>query len=286
MSDSPMVGSRLETLAKQMLTFLGVVATAISVPLVGYHAIVGGHVAAVLPQPKVVSPVTLKVIGSQTVIAGVPTYLHLDITGEHGTPDWKLLPDVAGGLTVEANGMRAKFQTEEPNAYIVIVSVAGPERYVVSDVLHIAALDGRSLTEQPVEPEPVVEVDRTPPPMPPQLMAQAVAPVEPALVDVAYELAKEVESEQRSVEAKKISGLILAVIGRLDSGLIAPDADPISICEQETTLALGDKAEPWRLFYDQVRSVFAALKGAGRVTTAASHAEPLREISKALKRVQ
>lgn len=286
MSDA-MVGSRRAGLLQGMFTLLGIMVTAVTVPFAGYHAIVGGHVSAVLPQAKVVAPVTLKVIGSQTVIAGVPTYFHLEITGEHGTPEWKMLPDVSGGLTVEAGGLRAKFQTEEPNAYTIIVSVAGPERYVVSDIIHVAALDGRSLTEEP-EAEAAAEVDPTPPPVPQvqAMVAQAPAPpAEPTLNDVAYELAKEIESDQRAAQAKKISGVILAVVGRLESGLVAPDVDPLSICDQETTLALGNDAEPWRLYFDQIRTVFVALRQTGRITTAASYAEPLREVAKALKRV-
>lgn len=286
MSDA-MVGSRLTGFVRNMLTFFGIMLVAISVPLAGYHAVVGGHVAAVFPQAKVVSPVTLKIIGSQTVIAGVPSYFHLEITGEHGTPEWKLLPDVVGGLTVEANGLRAKFQTEDANAYTLVVSVAGPERYVVSDIIHVAALDGKVLTEEPAA-EATAEVDRTPPPVPQAqvIVQQPTPPTEPTLNDVAYELAKEIDSEQRGPQAKKISGVILAVTGRLDSGLVAPDVDPFAICEQETVLALGKDAEPWRLYFDQLRTVFVALRQTGRITTAASYADPLREVAKALKRVQ
>lgn len=243
-----------------------------------WQAVEHGIVASALPQPKVVSPVSVKVIGPSEILAGRAYWYHLEVTGEHGRPEWRVLPDVVGALTVEADGLRAKFQTEEPAAYAIIVSIAGGDRNVASDVVQVANLDGAPLT---TEIETVAHADLASPPQP----ITASAPAEPALVDVVAEIANTVESDQRAVESRKVASAVIAVVGRLEAGLIAPDRDPLVICEEETNLILGDSAESWRIFWDQVRAAFGMLRNAGRITTAASYAEPLREVAKALKRV-
>lgn len=230
--------------------------------------------------PRVAPPVGIELVGPPECIAGREFFFHVELSGEPGEVIWAIEPQVP--LRVFPGKLKAGFLSADPGQYIITVSVAGDARTVASDS---CIFENLALTEEPEEP-----VGAEPQPLNLDALRAAIAANQPAPVPTIAErtqhAASMIESENRVDEAHRIAGILRATINRINTGLVAPDADVTLELETQLELALGEHARSWGLFIVELRAMVGDLRRQGAITTAASMVPALTEIAAALDSIQ
>lgn len=230
--------------------------------------------------PRVAPPVGIELVGPPECIAGREFFFHVELSGEPGEVIWAIKPEAP--LRVFPGKLKAGFMSPEPGQYIITVSVAGDARSVASDSCIFENLE---LTEEPEEP-----IGSEPQPLNLEALKAAVLahqpPPVPTIAERTLHAAGMVESENRAEEAQRIAGILRATINRVNTGMVAPDADLTLELETQLELALGEHARSWGLFIAEVRAMVGDLRRQGAITTAASMVPAFTEIAAALDSVQ
>lgn len=226
--------------------------------------------------PKVVPPVSISIHGSDEVLAGREAVFALVMTGEHGAPQIKLVPDEPSALTW-IDDRTLKFQSPRAGTYVLTVSVGGDARMSATDHKVFEVLEA----VENVEPEhpvvPPINLDdlkallklssaqhETPPPTVGQLVAASV---------------ERVASANKSAEARVIQGIFRSIINRIQTGLLPPEADPMAEIEDQLDIALGENARSWNSFTTDVRGILDSLRAQGAALTAAGAIPALEEVA-------
>lgn len=250
-----------------------------------------GHFAP--PADRVVRPVSIQVYGPTTSLRGESAYFTAITEGETGKPSWQLVPATAGALTILPDGHTAHFRSLDEGVFSIIVSVAGDKMQVASAHTEFDNVDPETIAAE-YGPPP----EHEPQPQPQQQLsllelAQSIAnqppepePEPPSVTDLTLGAFDQIESEDKVAEARMVAGCIRSVIGRIETGLMAPDADPMAEVERQVNAALGERSAHWTLFLVSLRSIFDSLRDQGHVTTAASSVSTLAEISGTLLKVK
>jgi hypothetical protein len=225
-----------------------------------------GWLTELVPPPAVAEPIGIKAFGPAETLAGGEYYFVCETTGEAGEPVWEISPRVVGTLTVLPGKRAARFQSNEPGKHVLTVSVAGAAKQVATEHIEFVNL----LSEEVDEEEPADAPPSVSPPAP--HVAPVVPSADPPLTAVAVlieQALEDVPSPDRAAEAKRIKGIVEQLIGRIKSGLVAPEVDVTLDLEEQIETALGEKARNWGLFVADIRQTFAELKQEGHATTAA-----------------
>ena len=238
-----------------------------------------GWLDRLTPAPRFAEPVTVAVHGPKEVLAGGEYYFHVEITGSAGKPMPVLVPDEPAALTLFPDGRTLRFQSSIPGVRVLTVSVAGDGRQVASSVIEFENL---LVNEEPVEPEPQQ------PALSFEEIQSLIMPTVPPVATVADRTRESLDgiaSANKAEEAHRIAGIIKSIIQRINTGLVAPDADVTLELESQIELALGKHARPWGIFIADVRGIFGSLREQGAITTAASTVPTLTEIAAVLSSV-
>ena len=243
------------------------------------HLWSAGWLDRLTPAPRFAEPVTVAVHGPKEVLAGGEYYFHVEITGSAGKPMPVLVPDEPAALTLFPDGRTLRFQSSIPGVRVLTVSVAGDGRQVASSVIEFENL---LVNEEPVEPEPQQ------PALSFEEIQSLIMPTVPPVATVADRTRESLDgiaSANKAEEAHRIAGIIKSIIQRINTGLVAPDADVTLELESQIELALGEHARPWGIFIADVRGIFGSLREQGAITTAASTVPTLTEIAAVLSSV-
>lgn len=243
------------------------------------HLWSAGWLDRLTPAPRFAEPVSVAIHGPKEVLAGGEYYFHVEITGSAGKPIPMLVPDEPAALTLFPDGRTLRFQSSIPGVRVLTVSVAGDGRQVASSVIEFENL---LVNEEPVEPEPqqpALSFEEI------QSLIMPTVPPAATVADRTRESLDGIASANKAEEAHRIAGIIKSLIQRINTGLIAPDADVTLELESQIELALGEHARPWGIFIADVRGVFGSLREQGAITTAASTVPTLTEIAAVLSSV-
>jgi len=243
------------------------------------HLWSAGWLDRLTPAPRFAEPVSVAIHGPKEVLAGGEYYFHVEITGSAGKPIPMLVPDEPAALTLFPDGRTLRFQSSIPGVRVLTVSVAGDGRQVASSVIEFENL---LVNEEPVEPEPQQ------PALSFEEIQSLIMPTVPPVATVADRTRESLDgiaSANKAEEAHRIAGIIKSIIQRMDTGLVAPDADVTLELESQIELALGKHARPWGIFIADVRGIFGSLREQGAITTAASTVPTLTEIAAVLSSV-
>jgi hypothetical protein len=220
-------------------------------------------------------PATVRLYGPTTVVRGEHAYFHIETSGKVGRATWKLVPATTGAMHVLPDGKAVEFRSLEGGTFQVIVSVAGDGRQAAADHIEFENVD---LVQQSDSVSPIQSAAAV---MPSHEVPMVHEPP-PTITDLALGALDQVDSQDRAAEARVVAGCLRSVIGRIETGLMAPDADPVREVELQARAALGSRYESWSMFMQSVAAIVDQLREQGHVTTAASMVPALSEISGAL----
>jgi hypothetical protein len=229
---------------------------------------------AAAPEPPVpLEPVKIMIRGPQpaVMIEGVSGLFLADVTGPAGRPEWRLTPGDGG--TLRPSGNMLEFLPGQSGRYSLVVSVAGDGRQIATDQIELEIVHIR---------EEESEADAMPPADSSQANVPPPAPKPPTVAELAAGALAAVEPDNRASEARIVAGCFKSVIGRINAGFIAPDADPMLEVEAQVNAALGAHAGKWATFLGSMGIVLEQLRQQGHVTTAASKIPALSEMSAVL----
>lgn len=262
---------------KRVLTIVGAVACIASLAFAGVWAWDTELVDSLVPERNVAAPVGIRLYGPAECLRGSEYFFHVEVSGPAGRPQWTLIPPTNNALRISDDGLRAGFRSLDEGTFSVQVAVAGDARQVASDHIEFENL---GVTEPPLVQEPTAAEQLA------SLVAAMPAQPEPAqqisVSDLVHEALADVASEDQAAEAKVIAGCLRSVIGRVQTGLVAPDTNVLGEVRLQAELALGDKVEAWELFLDDLETIAALLREEGRITTAASAVPTLSEMASAM----
>lgn len=230
-----------------------------------------GWLEELTPDPPVIQPVTVAIRGPSFTVRGDTAYFVAATAGKVGKPTWKVMPAGSGTLHVEGDCLSASFRSLDSGVFTLSVSVGGEGLQVASDSLEFENLnlnEDEPITDADADARFLAELQ--------QMTTPAVhIPTVPELAQAALE---QVVSETRAEDARIIAGCFRSVINRLESGLVAPDVDPMNELDIQVTTALGDRSKAWTEFMRSVDGIFHALRDQGEITTAASTVPTLTEV--------
>lgn len=214
-----------------------------------------------LPQPP--QSAAVKVFGTQETIQGTEAFFHVDTTGKTGTPVWRLIPPTANALVVFPDGKKARFQSNTPGPYSLVVAVAGEGGDAVMDSIefHNDAIE---------EPQP-------------EVVETAAEHRTMTVAELVGDALRTVPVENRPHDMPVVAGSIRQLIGRIESGLLPPDASATAELKQQIAAALSDRAEGWHGFVEGLETIIETLRRQGSVTTVGSTVPTLNEAAGVLE---
>lgn len=225
-----------------------------------------GWLAKAVPPPPTLSPVKIRIHGPTMIIRGASYMFTADVAGPAGSPEWAMLPPGAGSLHVSADGKSAEFSTLEAEQLALMVSVAGDGKQIAHDHIQVEVLD----IHQP-QPAPVI-----------QPQTAMLPPAPPSLQELTLGALETVNSEDRAAEARTVAGCIRSVVGRLNTGMLAPDADVVGEIGKQIDVAIPDRARKWAPFVAALDTILDHETTNGHVT-AASKAPALIQVADVLQ---
>lgn len=239
-----------------------------------------GWLDRIMPTPRIAAPVSINLFGPKECLAGGEYFFHVECEGPVGDVQWELIPDVPGALTPSFDRRKARFETIASGVYIVTARVAGDGRQVASSYIEFDnMLVQEAVEEQPAQPQPIVDIEAL------KALVLPQQPAAPTVTELTQAALADVDSTNKAEESHRIAGIIKSIIQRVNTGLIAPDADVTLELESQLELALGEHARPWGIFIADVRGIIGSLRDQGHITTAASTVPTLTEIAAALSSV-
>jgi len=239
-----------------------------------------GWLDRLAPTPRIAAPVKIELQGSKECLAGGEAWFHVEVDGPAGDVQWELIPPIPGALTPSLDKQKARFQSSEPGVFIAMVKVAGDGRQVSSSYIEFENLAVvEDVPKAPAEPQPIVDIEAI------KAMVLPQQPPAPTVTELTQAALGDVDSANKVEESHRIAGIVKSIIQRIQTGLIAPDADVTLELESQLELALGEHARPWSVFIVDVRAIFGDLRSQGVITTAASTVPTLTEIAAVLSSV-
>jgi hypothetical protein len=242
-----------------------------------------GWLDRLTPQPRFAEAVSIALHGPKETLVGGEYYFHVEVTGGSGRPVCNLVPSEPAALTEFPDGRTFRFQSSVPGIRVLTVSVAGDGRQVASDSIEFENLEvfEETMQEESAPAQPPIDIES---------FKALLAPPQPqtlSITAIVLDSLAHVDTANKVEEAHRIAGIIKSLITRIQTGLVAPDADVALELESQIELALGEHARPWSLFVSDVRTtIFRDLRAQGVITTAASAVPTLTEIAAALSSVQ
>lgn len=231
-----------------------------------------GWLDRLTPAAPVIQPVNVRLYGPTMAVRGDTIYFRADIRGNSGRPYWSVIPPTNGALMVMDDGRTASFRSLEEGIFSISVSVAGDGLQVASDHVEFENLN---LVDNQREQAPAVDLMSALAGLTQPAMIEQPAPTVAELAEQALE---QVVSEDRAGEARIVAGCFRSVISRVETGLVAPDVDPMHEIATQVNVALGQHYEPWQSFMLAAATIFDSLRSQGEITTAASAVPTLTEI--------
>lgn len=265
---------------RRTVSIIGSLVCLAALMLAAVHLWNAGWLDRLTPAPRIAAPVKIELLGSKECLVGGEAWFHVEVDGPAGDVQWELIPPIPGALTPSLDKHKARFQSSEPGVFIAMVKVAGDGRQVSSSYIefeNLAVIE--DAPDEPAEPQPIVDIEAL------KAMVLPQQPVAPTVTELTQAALGEVDSANKVEESHRIAGIVKSIIQRIQTGLIAPDADVTLELETQLELALGEHARPWGLFIADVRGIIGSLRDQGHITTAASTVPTLTEIAAALSSV-
>src|SRR5690606_71325 len=150
-------------------------------------------------------------------------------------------------LQVMPDTHTVEFSAIDPGIYALHVAVAGEGLQVASSSIEFENLE---LVE-----EEIPAIDQAP--VPP-------VPAVPTVAETTLAALSQVASDDPVTEARIVAGCIKSLITRIQTGLVAPDADLVHELSQQIDVALGEHANAWQSFVGVVEGILASLRAQGQ----------------------
>jgi hypothetical protein len=234
--------------------------------------------------PRVAEPVSLKLFGSERIIAGERSMLRVVAHGDIGRVDWRIEPNEPGALEVSEDSRSAEFRSLTDGQFIITVAAAGEGKTIATDRVIFENIAVEEIADdaelEPIKPAVDFEALKA------MLGATLSTPAPPTVTELTQSALAAVSSGNRVEEAHRIAGILRATINRIQTGLVPPDADVVSELNEQIELALGEHATAWHGFVDTVRTIVNDLRLQGAITTAASTVPTLSDVVAVLSAAQ
>lgn len=261
---------------KRFIEFVGIVAIIASILAASTLSWNAGWLQTLIPKERIAEPVSVSIHGPDETLAGREYVFVISAKGAAGTPVVKLLPDEPSAFTmIDPNTI--KFQSPNPGQYVLAVSIGGDARQSDTSYKVFENLEAVSNESPPEPPQPPINIEALR-----ALLMSTNQPKPPTVTQLAQSAIDGVHSSNKPEECRVVAGIFRSIINRIQTGLIPPEADPLSEIEDQIDLALGENARGWDSFTDGVRGIMGALRDQGAVVTAPTFVPALEEVAATL----
>lgn len=263
---------------RKILEFVGCVAALMAIAVCGITTWSHGLFQYVVP-PRTVAPVSVAIHGSDEILAGSETIFSIKTSGEAGIPTYKLVPDDPKAITV-VDPLTLKFSSLNAGTYVLTVSVGGDAKMSATAFHIFENLAFKEDSGEPAPAQPSIDLNLLKALM--QQSSMHKEPPKPTVKELAAASIEQVQSANRAEECRVLAGVFRSIINRINTGLMAPEADPLGEIQDQIDLALGEHAHNWNGFTADMRGIMNSLRDQGVVITAPTAVPALEEMAGAL----
>ncbi len=195
-----------------------------------------------LAQAPSAEPLSIKISGPRHPVIGDRPVWFAEITGDAGTPSWRISPPTTG-LVVKLNGQLIEWEPQDAGLYTIHVSVGGANKSVADDAFNIEVLAKSA-------PPP-------PAPMPPPQQQETINPSRLATLpprDKHYwntrvaDLISNMDAPSKFADARSVSGFFTTLILRVERDNFDGNSYTNDLERQAVLLFGPQRSAPWVTF--------------------------------------